>query len=373
MTSISLKGNHKTFRKFTHQTQCSTTHTGRVQPTKLTQRVVPAAALNSRIYNAIRSEKCLRGSFCCLHLAAVRTSASTNATSDWVQARELKKSGSPYVGKVEMANRGGLIMRMGALKAFIPASQVDPSRLNKDPYAVQLIDKLSKLVGEPLTAVVTDVDEESRKLVMSEKQHLISRCFEEFSVGSVCKGVVRSVTDFGAFVDLCDADGVSHGIEGLIHVSELSWDRVNHPRECVKKSDILDVKIISLDRERMRIGLSLRQMKADPLLETLDTLMPVEDTAEEDVGSLTPLPGLAELLEALLQEPGIEAVVPGRQAKESRVYSQDLELWLTSIAVEDGYNLLARVGRQVQEVHVVTDLDRDAIKNTVKNVSSKVI
>ncbi|KAK3273749.1 hypothetical protein CYMTET_18026, partial [Cymbomonas tetramitiformis] len=272
---------------------------------------------------------------------------------------------------------------------------------------------------------VTDVDEESRKLVMSEKQHLISRCFEEFSVGSVCKGVVRcrpvhplnypstlnptvrpapsqfgrpeqaghgceeerlakaekhmprriavSVTDFGAFVDLCDADGVSHGIEGLIHVSELSWDRVNHPRECVKKSDILDVKIISLDRERMRIGLSLRQMKADPLLETLDTLMPVEDTAEEDVGSLTPLPGLAELLEALLQEPGIEAVVPGRQAKESRVYSQDLELWLTSIAVEDGYNLLARVGRQVQEVHVVTDLDRDAIKNTVKNVSSKVI
>ncbi len=118
---------------------------------------------------------------------------------------------------------------------------------------------------------------------------------------------------------------------------------------------------------------SLKQLQADPLLETLDTIMPVampEPSVDEDELLDTPLPGLMDICSNLLTEDGIDAVIPGRQAVEQRVVSQDLELWLTNVVVEDGYNLLARAGRQVQEIHVVTKLGRDSIKQAIKRATS---
>ena len=81
------------------------------------------------------------------------------------------------------------------------------------------------------------------------------------------------------------------------------------------------------------------------------------------------LPGLLRICAELLSEDGVEAVIPGRTAVERRVVSQDLELWLTNVQVEDGYNLLARSGRQVQEIHVVTNLNREAIKRAIKRAA----
>lgn len=142
----------------------------------------------------------------------------------------------------------------------------------------------------------------------------------------------------------------------------------------------VDVKVLDIvpgDRgvggRPARVTFSLKQLQADPLLETLDTIMPVampEPSVDEDELLDTPLPGLLDICANLLTEDGIDAVIPGRQAVEQRVVSQDLELWLTNVVVEDGYNLLARAGRQVQEIHVVTGLDRDAIKQAIKRATS---
>jgi hypothetical protein len=185
-------------------------------------------------------------------------------------------------------------------------------------------------------------------------------------------------------------------LEGLIHISELSWSRVAHPRDVLRVGDEVDVKVLDVvpaeGRKPARVSLffysltvcpyelcvlqvtfSLKQLQADPLLETLDTIMPVampEPSVDEDELLDTPLPGLMDICSNLLTEDGIDAVIPGRQAVEQRVVSQDLELWLTNVVVEDGYNLLARAGRQVQEIHVVTKLGRDSIKQAIKRATS---
>jgi hypothetical protein len=168
-------------------------------------------------------------------------------------------------------------------------------------------------------------------------------------------------------------------MEGLIHISELSWNRISHPRDVVRVGDEVDVKVLEVvpagDKKPARVTFSLKQTLADPLLETLDTIMPVampEPSMDEDELSETPLPGLGDICANLLLEDGIDAVIPGRQAVEQRVVSQDLELWLTNLVVDDGYNLLARAGRQVQEIHVVTGLNRESIKLAIKRATSAI-
>ena len=145
----------------------------------------------------------------------------------------------------------------------------------------------------------------------------------------------------------------------------------------MRVGDEVDVKVLDVapasGSRPARVTFSLKQLQADPLLETLDTIMPVampEPSVDEDELMDTPLPGLTDICSNLLTEEGIDAVIPGRQAVEQRVVSQDLELWLTNVVVEDGYNLLARAGRQVQEIHVVTGLDRDAIKRAIKRATN---
>ncbi|KAH7426004.1 hypothetical protein KP509_11G080900 [Ceratopteris richardii] len=193
--------------------------------------------------------------------------------------------------------------------------------------------------------------------------------------GDVFQGKVNTVTDFGAFVDLLFPDG-SYPVTGLVHVSELSWDRVYNPRDLVQEGQDVQVKILSVDLDRMRLALSIKQLKRDPLFETLDTLMTNEsddETVNEDDILTEPLPGLAEICQELLKEEGIEEISPGRIAMERRVVSQDLELWLSSAPVQDGnFTLLARAGRQVQEVLVKTTLEREDIKAAVQRVTGRV-
>ena len=217
------------------------------------------------------------------------------------------------------------------------------------------------------------VDHSSKRIVVSERALLQERASEKLPVGDVKEVVVTSLSDFGAFVEVCDGQGEASGLEGLVHISEISWNRISHPRDAVKVGQREFVKVLEVNDETGRINFSIKQTQADPLMETLETIMPVtmpEPSIDEDDLSEIPLPGLPDICSSLLKEDGIEAVIPGRQAMEQRVVSQDLELWLTNVFVEDGYNLLARAGRQVQEIHVVTRLDRDAIKRAIKRATS---
>ena len=183
--------------------------------------------------------------------------------SDWEIAEELLNSKETFEGSIDGFNKGGLIVRMGRLRAFVPASQVSQSRRMR--YQGDTPEqRWSEMIGEPIIGRVIEVDRERRRLILSERaasqesrEALKDRLLEEIGVGETRTGRVTSLAEFGAFVNI-------NGADGLVHLSELSWERVDHPNEMLAVGDEVDVKVISVDHERKRIGLSLRQLQEDP-------------------------------------------------------------------------------------------------------------
>lgn len=182
---------------------------------------------------------------------------------DWVWVEELMRSGDPYDGKIAGYNKGGLIVPMRTLRGFIPASQISASRRGgRDAEASEA--RWSKMVGDPIRVRVIEVDQARRRLILSERaalqetrETLKERLLDELGEGEVRVGRVTSLAEFGAFVNIDGADG-------LVHLSEISWDHINHPSEVLKVGQQVQVKVISVDRDRKRIGLSIRQLQEDP-------------------------------------------------------------------------------------------------------------
>lgn len=289
----------------------------------------------------------------------------------------IDAAGGRLTGRVEVVNRGGVILRAtpGGFTAFLPKSQMRSTRLRGGRGgSASEADEMKTLEGQIGKLIdVKLMDYSGNRIVVSERALLQEGAAEKLPAGEVKEVVVTSLSDFGAFVEVCDGQGAASGLEGLVHISEISWNRISHPRDAVKVGQREFVKVLEVNGETGRINFSIKQTQADPLMETLETIMPVtmpEPSIDEDDLSEIPLPGLPDICSSLLKEEGIDAVIPGRQATEQRVVSQDLELWLTNVFVEDGYNLLARAGRQVQEIHVVTKLDRESIKRAIKRATS---
>ncbi|XP_047946093.1 30S ribosomal protein S1-like [Salvia hispanica] len=214
------------------------------------------------------------------------------------------------------------------------------------------------LVGSIISVKAIQADEESRKLIFSEKEANWSKFSPQLKVGNIFEGKVGSVEDYGAFIHLLFPDGLYH-LTGLVHVSEVSWDLVQDVRDVLFEGDEVRVKIINIDREKSRITLSIKQLEEDPLLETLDKVIPQDTSVDPNAlnGSehfaIEPLPGLDTIIEELLKEDGINDVKISRQGFEKRVVSQDLQLWLSNAPpIGDQYTLLARAGRQVQEIQL---------------------
>jgi predicted RNA-binding protein with RPS1 domain len=298
-------------------------------------------------------------------------------TADWQKAQKVMEDGTIHRGRVDACNSGGLLVRFGSLQGFLPFSQMDSGRIPKDGSKA-LAEIAKELVGDLVSVKMIEVNESERRLIFSERQAVLEENLRLVEEGSVYNGKVNSVTDFGAFVDLALPDGTS-SVSGLVHISELSWDPVRNPRDLLEEGQMVRVKVIQLDKERKRLALSIKQLETDPLLETLDTLMPVQtqvasEPIEQDAELIgTSLPGLEQICEELLNEEGITGVTLGRTRLEKRVVSQDLELWLANAPVEGGkFSLLARAGRQVQEVQLNTSLDREGIKEAVQRVIGRV-
>ena len=182
---------------------------------------------------------------------------------DWLEAESLLKSQDIFEGTVAGYNKGGLIVKMGRLRGFIPASQVSLSRRRRAEGETP--DKRwAKMVGEPIVAKVVEVDRRRNRLILSERaaarearEALKERLISELRPGEVRTGHVISLADFGAFVDIGGADG-------LVHLSEISWARLNHPSELLKVGQKVEVKVLGVDPDRKRISLSMRELEADP-------------------------------------------------------------------------------------------------------------
>ncbi|CAN6580284.1 unnamed protein product [Malus baccata var. baccata] len=280
---------------------------------------------------------------------------------------------------VEGYNGGGLLIRFHSLVGFLPFPQLSPSHFCKERgKGLQEIAK--GLPGSLISMKVIQADEENKKLIFSEKEAVWSKFSEQISVGDVFEARVGSMEDYGAFVHLRFPDGLYH-LTGLVHVSEVSWDLVQDIRDILTEGDDVRVKIINIDREKSRITLSIKQLEEDPLLETLDKVIPQDGSVDPDSLStststsndIEPLPGLASILEELVQEDGIDDVRISRQGFEKRVVSQDLQLWLSnSPAINRKFTLLARAGRQVQEIQLITTLDQEGIKKALQHVLERV-
>ncbi|CAN6580282.1 unnamed protein product [Malus baccata var. baccata] len=298
-------------------------------------------------------------------------------SADWKVAKAYSDSGLIYEGMVEGYNGGGLLIRFHSLVGFLPFPQLSPSHFCKERgKGLQEIAK--GLPGSLISMKVIQADEENKKLIFSEKEAVWSKFSEQISVGDVFEARVGSMEDYGAFVHLRFPDGLYH-LTGLVHVSEVSWDLVQDIRDILTEGDDVRVKIINIDREKSRITLSIKQLEEDPLLETLDKVIPQDGSVDPDSLStststsndIEPLPGLASILEELVQEDGIDDVRISRQGFEKRVVSQDLQLWLSnSPAINRKFTLLARAGRQ--EIQLITTLDQEGIKKALQHVLERV-
>jgi small subunit ribosomal protein S1 len=157
-------------------------------------------------------------------------------------------------------NRGGLLVQWNHLQGFVPASQLIDMSFNSDEDARR--EELAGHVGDTLSLRVIEIDREQNRLILSERAAISEEqradvLLAETCEGDVCKGRVTNLCDFGAFVDL-------GGIEGLIHISELSWGRVGHPRDVLRTGQEVNVYVLNVDRAKRRIGLSLKRLLPDP-------------------------------------------------------------------------------------------------------------
>ncbi len=185
---------------------------------------------------------------------------------DWEFVESLLASGTGCDSKVIGYNKGGLIVPVGGLRGFVPASQISLTRRSSGSGDTPE-QRWGKMIGEPMKVRVIEVDRERRRLILSERQALQEtretlkdRLLEELQEGTVRVGRVTSLADFGAFVNIDGADG-------LVHLSEITWERIQHPNEVLKVGQEVSVKVISVDRDRKRIGLSIRQLQEDPWMQ----------------------------------------------------------------------------------------------------------
>ncbi len=248
-------------------------------------------------------------------------------SEDWRLAEKLMNDDEIWEGSVTDANRGGLIVPFGNLRGFVPASHVvGLSRgLNEDDRQSQM----SNLVGNKINLKVIEVNWKRRRVVFSQRDAQRERrearkevLLDKLEEGETRQGVVSGLRDFGAFVDLGGADG-------LIHISELAWHRVKHPREILNVGDEVTVYVLRLDEEGKRIGLSLKRLQPNPW-ETIEDTYHVGQLVEGKVSRIAQFGAFVSM------DPGIEALLHVSQMGEPAPEHP-------SLVAHEGQTLLMRV------------------------------
>lgn len=215
---------------------------------------------------------------------------------DWEEAARLQIEGGIIQGQVIGYNKGGLLVQFNRIRGFVPASQV--AQLHGRTAAEERQQALQRMVGQTIPLKVIEVDRERNRLVLSERSATQEwrkaqkqRLLTELQPGDVLSGRVNQLTNFGAFIDLGGADG-------LAHISELSWQRVNHPREVLTPGQEVKVVVVEIDAERERIGLSLRRLQPNPW-ETIDHRYSLGQLISGTVTNVAPFGAFVQIEEAV--------------------------------------------------------------------------
>jgi len=263
---------------------------------------------------------------------------------DWQRVEEMLESGETLETIVEGYNKGGLLVPVGQLQGFVPGSLVSVFR---EQEGATPEDRWENTVGEPITVKVIEVERERQRLILSERdaigetrEAIKEQLIDDLAVGDHVTGYVSSLADFGAFVNI-------QGVDGLVHLSELSWEHVEHPRDVVKVGQEVEVEVISLDEEKRRIGLSLRRLEDDPWKEKIQDveegqLVQATITNLTDFGAFARISGTE--LEGLIH---ISELSAQRVGHPSEVVSVDEELTLRVINLDKERH---RIGLSLEKV-----------------------
>jgi small subunit ribosomal protein S1 len=210
---------------------------------------------------------------------------------NWQNLIAVKKEGDPVSGRVMRKIKGGLLVDIG-YPVFLPASQVDVRRPGD----------IGDLIGKEIQAKILKIDTERRNIVISRRKMIEEEraaakdaLLKEIEVGQIRRGTVKNIADFGAFVDL-------GGIDGLLHITDMSWDRVGHPSEILKIDDQIEIKVLSIDRDKEKIALGLKQLRVNPW-EEVERRYPVGTRLKGEVVNIMNYGAFVKI------EPGVEGLV----------------------------------------------------------------
>lgn len=210
----------------------------------------------------------------------------------WDKIREIHDSGQPVDGRVMRRIKGGLVVDVLGVDAFLPGSQV----------ALRQVPDFDALINKNMNVKIIKINKNRRNIVVSrrvvleeEREQMRGKLLHEIEVGQVRPGTVKNVTDFGVFIDL-------GGVDGLLHITDMSWGRIRHPSEMVSLGDTIDVKILDIDDKTQRISLGLKQMTPYPW-ENIEQKFPIGEKVKGRVVSITDYGAFVEL------EKGIEGLI----------------------------------------------------------------
>lgn len=232
----------------------------------------------------------------------VLSKKSADAKRHWKEILDEYESGKVFIGVGRQAVKGGLICNIHGVRAFVPASHLD----------VRYVNDVEEFVGKELKLKILEVEKQRHRVVASRKQVLLDEenerknaKWDALQEGARVKGVVRRLTDFGAFVDI-------GGLDGLIHVTDLAWGRVQHPKDVVSIGEEVDVQILKVDRKRERISLGLKQVRPKPW-EVANAKYVEGDIVRGKVVRIVSFGAFVEL------EPGLDGLVHISQIANHRV------------------------------------------------------
>ena len=251
----------------------------------------------------------------------------------WGDIQEIADSKKSIKGTVIESVKGGLIVDIG-VRGFLPASLID----------VRRVKELSAYVGEEIEAKILELDRQKNNIVLSRKAHLEEELSEErqgflddLQIGDVKDGKISSIVSFGAFVDI-------GGMDGLVHVSELSWRHVENPNEIVKVGDTVTVKVLEIDNDKERISLSIKQVKEDPWLD-FELHYKENDVVEGEVTKVVPFGAFITIGK------GVEGLVHVSEISTEKIDSPELALAL---------------GQKVQVKITELDIDKRRVNLSIK-------
>jgi small subunit ribosomal protein S1 len=282
---------------------------------------------------------------------------------NWDNILSICNEGGIIKGKVTAIVKGGLVVNVG-VEAFLPASQID----------VTTPKNLAGFVGNTYEFKVVKINQERQNIVLSRRELIEaertgkrSKILGEMTPGDIRKGTVKNITDFGAFIDL-------NGIDGLLHITDMSWGRIGHPSELLKVGQEIDVVVLDVNKEKERVSLGLKQKLANPW-DSIETKFPVGAKVKGKVVSLVPYGAFVQL------EPGVEGLIhvtelswTKRIAKPSDVLKQDQEIEAVVLGINREEQKISLGVRQLESNPWDGAAEKykvgDRVKGAVRNLTS---